>query len=53
VVVWDNGTAANYRCAVAYDLRILDSAPTGCGGGGLFYLYCVVIVVHRNCKEMS
>ena len=29
VVVWDNGTAANYRCAVAYDLRILDSASTG------------------------
>ncbi|XP_062563815.1 E3 ubiquitin-protein ligase mind-bomb [Armigeres subalbatus] len=29
VVVWDNGTAANYRCAGAYDLRILDSAPTG------------------------
>ena len=29
VVVWDNGTAANYRCSGAYDLRILDSAPTG------------------------
>ena len=29
VVVWDNGTAANYRCAGSYDLRILDSAPTG------------------------
>ncbi|XP_037933778.1 E3 ubiquitin-protein ligase mind-bomb isoform X2 [Teleopsis dalmanni] len=29
VVVWDNGTAANYRCAGAYDLRILDSSPTG------------------------
>ncbi|CAH0390695.1 unnamed protein product [Bemisia tabaci] len=29
VIVWDNGTAANYRCAGAYDLRILDSAPTG------------------------
>ncbi|WAR24400.1 MIB1-like protein [Mya arenaria] len=29
VVVWDNGTAANYRCAGAYDLRILDSAATG------------------------
>ena len=31
VVVWDNGTAANYRCSGAYDLRILDSAPTGEG----------------------
>lgn len=29
VVVWDNGTAANYRCAGSYDLRILDSSPTG------------------------
>ncbi|XP_032666161.1 E3 ubiquitin-protein ligase MIB1 [Odontomachus brunneus] len=29
VVVWDNGTAANYRCSGAFDLRILDSAPTG------------------------
>lgn len=29
VVVWDNGTAANYRCATDYDLRILDSSPTG------------------------
>jgi len=28
VVVWDNGTAANYRCAGAYDLRVLDSAIT-------------------------
>ena len=29
VVVWDNGTAANYRCAGAYDLRVIDSSPTG------------------------
>lgn len=29
VVVWDNGTPANYRCLGAYDLRIVDSAPTG------------------------
>ncbi|CAG9763780.1 unnamed protein product [Ceutorhynchus assimilis] len=29
VVVWDNGTTANYRCSGQYDLRILDSAPTG------------------------
>ncbi|XP_026470111.1 E3 ubiquitin-protein ligase MIB1-like isoform X2 [Ctenocephalides felis] len=28
VVVWDNGTAANYRCSGAFDLRIFDSAPT-------------------------
>lgn len=29
VVMWDNGTAANYRCSGAFDLRILDSASTG------------------------
>ena len=29
VVVWDNGTAANYRCSGAYDLRVVDSAATG------------------------
>lgn len=29
VVVWDNGTAANYRCHGAHDLRILDSGPAG------------------------
>lgn len=29
VVVWDNGTAANYRCAGAYDLKVYDSASTG------------------------
>jgi len=29
VVVWDNGTAANYRCSGGYDLRILDMGPTG------------------------
>ena len=29
VVVWDNGTAANYRCSGAFDIRIMDSGPTG------------------------
>lgn len=33
LVVWDNGTAANYRCGGPFDLRVLDSAPAGqCGG---------------------
>ena len=41
VVVWDNGTAANYRCAGAYDLRILDSAPTGEYSPQLFIKSCV------------
>lgn len=29
LVVWDNGTAANYRCSPSFDLRVLDSAPAG------------------------
>ena len=28
VVVWDNGTCANYRCSNIYDLRILDSSSS-------------------------
>ena len=29
VVVWDNGTGANYRCLGDFDLRIVDSGPSG------------------------
>jgi len=29
LVMWDNGTAANYRCRTHYDVRILDTAPAG------------------------
>ncbi|XP_065199147.1 E3 ubiquitin-protein ligase mib1-like [Sycon ciliatum] len=29
VVIWDNGTSANYRCAGAFDLRVWDSSPAG------------------------
>lgn len=29
LVLWDNGTAANYRCATHFDVKILDSAPAG------------------------
>lgn len=29
VIVWDNGTAANYRCSGAYDIRILEPSPCG------------------------
>lgn len=28
VVVWDNGTAANYRCSGAYDLRTIGEFET-------------------------
>lgn len=41
VVVWDNGTAANYRCSGAFDLKIVESAPTG------EYLISSVICVHQ------
>ena len=40
VVVWDNGTAANYRCAGAYDLRIIDNAPTG------LYIYICIKYIY-------
>ena len=29
VILWDNGTMANYRCCDPYDIRILDGAPAG------------------------
>ncbi|VUZ47390.1 unnamed protein product, partial [Hymenolepis diminuta] len=30
VVLWDSGIVANYRCgALGFDLRVLDSSPTG------------------------
>jgi E3 ubiquitin-protein ligase mind-bomb len=29
VVVWDNGTGANYRCSGMYDLRLLETSPSG------------------------
>lgn len=29
MVIWDVGTAANYRCASHFDLRILDNSTTG------------------------
>ena len=29
LVLWDNGTAANYRCVTHFDVRVLDSAPAG------------------------
>lgn len=29
LVVWDSGTAANYRCGSNFDLRVLDNASAG------------------------
>ena len=29
LVLWDNGTAANYRFTSSSDLRVLDSGPAG------------------------
>jgi hypothetical protein len=29
VVVWDNGTGANYRCSGTFDLRILETSSSG------------------------
>lgn len=56
VVVWDNGTAANYRCAGAYDLRILDSAPTGIKHEGTMCDTCrqqPIFGIRWKCGECS
>lgn len=56
VVVWDNGTAANYRCAGAYDLRVLDSAPTGIKHEGTMCDTCrqqPIFGIRWKCGECS
>ncbi|XP_013188848.2 E3 ubiquitin-protein ligase MIB1 [Amyelois transitella] len=56
VVVWDNGTAANYRCSGAYDLRILDSAPTGVKHEGTMCDTCrqqPIFGIRWKCAECS
>lgn len=56
VVVWDNGTAANYRCSGAYDLRILDSAPTGVKHEGTMCDNCrqqPIFGIRWKCAECS
>lgn len=53
VVVWDNGTAANYRCAGAYDLRVLDSAPTGYCCSQLVYNETRPKLIHLSCNRMA
>lgn len=56
VVVWDNGTAANYRCSGAYDLRILDSAPTGVKHDGTMCDMCrqqPIFGIRWKCAECS
>ena len=49
VVIWDNGTSANYRCAGAFDLRIWDSSPTG----KLRLLLWRFLAAERNCSVQS
>ncbi|XP_011445686.1 E3 ubiquitin-protein ligase MIB1-like isoform X2 [Crassostrea angulata] len=56
VVVWDNGTAANYRCAGAFDLRIVDSAPTGIKHDGTMCDTCrqqPIFGIRWKCAECS
>nr|XP_014343721.1 PREDICTED: E3 ubiquitin-protein ligase MIB1 [Latimeria chalumnae] len=56
VVVWDNGTAANYRCSGAYDLRIFDSAPTGIKHDGTMCDTCrqqPIIGIRWKCAECT
>ncbi|XP_043276401.1 E3 ubiquitin-protein ligase MIB1 isoform X2 [Venturia canescens] len=56
VVVWDNGTAANYRCSGAFDLRILDSATTGVKHDGTMCDTCrqqPIFGIRWKCAECS
>lgn len=56
VVVWDNGTAANYRCSGAFDLRILDSAPTGVKHDGTMCDMCrhqPIFGIRWKCAECA
>ena len=40
VIIWDNGTAANYRCMDAFDIRVVDSAQTGVKHEGAMCDFC-------------
>lgn len=56
VVVWDNGTAANYRCMGSYDLRIVDSSPTGVKHEGAMCDFCQqspIFGIRWKCAECS
>ncbi|CAG0882641.1 unnamed protein product [Cyprideis torosa] len=56
VVVWDNGTAANYRCSGAYDLRILDSSPTSIKHDGTICDGCTqrpIFGIRWKCAECT
>eukprot|EP00112_Aurelia_sp_Birch-Aquarium-sp1_P018775 Seg4531.2 transcript_id=Seg4531.2/GoldUCD/mRNA.D3Y31 product="E3 ubiquitin-protein ligase MIB1" protein_id=Seg4531.2/GoldUCD/D3Y31 len=53
VVVWDNGTAANYRCNGAHDLRILDSGPAGIKHEGSMCEGCRMQPIFGNRWECS
>ena len=56
VVVWDNGTAANYRCAGAFDLKIVDSASTGVKHEGALCDSCrqqPIFGIRWKCAECS
>ena len=53
LVVWDNGTAANYRCGAYFDLRVLDNASAGRFTSCCFYFvlnlqYTSLLIKHEN-----
>ncbi|XP_067936875.1 E3 ubiquitin-protein ligase MIB1-like [Watersipora subatra] len=56
VVVWDNGTAANYRCSDQYDLRIVDTSSTGLKHDGTLCDTCraqPIFGIRWKCAECS
>ncbi|VDP90067.1 unnamed protein product [Echinostoma caproni] len=47
IVVWDSGIVANYRCGtLGFDLRVLDSAPTGVEHPGTICEGCHEVCFH-------
>lgn len=58
MVIWDVGTAANYRCAAYFDLRVLDSGPTGnaerlfVGGDTYNGIFMIVIDIYKMTSEL-
>ena len=51
MVIWDAGTAANYRCASHFDLRILDNSITGKNNAN--FIIIIVLLVKSKWELLS
>ena len=50
LVVWDNGTAANYRCASHFDLRVYDNSAIGQSIDPSPRYFCAPFVAYDVCR---